>query len=204
MRTSNVKKAKVVKYLLKDDGCFPNNDKLPVLIYRDALDLPAWAFHASVVIKNIFAENGWTNAWRDGIYDFNHYHSVTHEVLGVYKGEAEIQLGGPDGIITQLRKGDVILIPAGVAHKCLKQKNFKCLGAYPGGAEYDMNYGKKSERHRTLRAIKQVPLPDKDPAYGNKGVMKEYWMPHITRLLTRRLTKKKMADRKSSDTDLKE
>jgi uncharacterized protein YjlB len=172
---------RVVRYLLKDDGLFPNNDRLPVLIYRGAFQLPAWAFRASVVIKSVFAANGWTNAWRDGIYDYHHYHSVTHEVLGIYRGEAEVQLGGPSGIITHLKKGDVVVIPAGVAHKCLRAKDLRCVGAYPGGSDYDMNYGKKSEREHTLRAIRKTPLPENDPLFEKNGPLKEHWMPRVTR-----------------------
>jgi uncharacterized protein YjlB len=40
-------------------------------------------------------------------------------------------------------KGDVLLIPAGVAHKNVGASiDFKCVGAYPGGKEFDINLGK--------------------------------------------------------------
>ncbi|NIU02548.1 MAG: cupin domain-containing protein, partial [Aliifodinibius sp.] len=76
--------------------------------------------------------NQWGGAWQNGIYGFHHYHSTAHEVLCVYKGEAKVQLGGDDGIIQTVKPGDVIIIPAGVAHKNLgSNSDFRIIGAYP-------------------------------------------------------------------------
>ncbi len=162
------------KHLLKDDGIFPNNPKLPLIIYRAVLHLPET--HAPAMIEQLFQENGWRNSWRNGIYPYHHYHSITHEVLGIYRGEAEVQLGGPHGIITQVKQGDVILIPAGVAHKNIKSdESFACVGAYPKGKNFDMNYGKKEERPQADRNIEQVPLPDTDPVFGKEGVLLQLW-----------------------------
>ncbi|HLP12491.1 MAG TPA: cupin domain-containing protein [Flavobacteriales bacterium] len=161
-------------YYLKDDGVFPNNKFLPVIIYKAVIDLPF--FRPAHYIKKIFAEHNWSNAWKDTMYDYHHYHSVTHEVLGVYKGEAMVQLGGENGIKVLLEEGDVIIIPAGVAHKNLTpKKTFKCVGAYPSGKQYDMNYGKPEERPRTDANIINVALPDKDPVYGDRGELQKAW-----------------------------
>jgi hypothetical protein len=35
------------------------------------------------------------NSWRDGVYDYVHYHSRIHEVLGIARGTGKVQLGGP-------------------------------------------------------------------------------------------------------------
>src|ERR1044072_1043614 len=131
-------------YILHDDGVFPNNALLPVLHYKFIIDLPA--LFAGTRIKNHFAQNGWTNSWSGPIYDFHHYHSHTHEVLGAYKGQAEILLGGDNGTGILFEAGDVLVIPAGVAHKRVDPKaKLYCVGAYPEGREYDMQLGAKSE-----------------------------------------------------------
>jgi uncharacterized protein YjlB len=167
-------KSSVAVYYVGDDGVFPNNVKLPVLFYKSILKLPS--FFPGNAVKNLFRENGWSNGWKDSVYDYHHYHSITHEVLGVYKGKTQVQLGGDNGIILTLEKGDVIIIPAGVAHKNLTPKSrFKCVGAYPGGKKYDINTGKPGERPGTDENIKAVPLPGKDPVFGDKGELQKNW-----------------------------
>lgn len=161
------------KYYLKDNGKFPNST-LPVLLYKRVFHLPL--IMAGWYIKKIFKKNNWTNAWRGGIYNYHHYHSNTHEVLGVYKGKTTVLLGGENGVKANIVRGDVLIIPAGVAHKNLKPNNdFKCVGAYPEGKKFDMNYGWKGERPQADENIKQVPLPLQDPILGLEGEMKNYW-----------------------------
>jgi uncharacterized protein YjlB len=168
------KKYRFEKYYLKDDGVFPNNRLLPVLFYKAVLQLPP-VFPARY-IKNLFEKNGWSNSWKNGIFTFQHYHSNTHEVMGVYKGKAILQLGGESGIIITIEKGDVLLIPAGVAHKNLeKEKDLKCVGAYPFGKEFDMQYGKAGERPATDKNIKNAALPLKDPVFGSDSEIHKYY-----------------------------
>jgi len=162
------------KYYLKDDGIFPNN-KLPVLFYPDILSLPS--LFAPAFIRNVFERNGWLNAWKSGIYTFQHYHSNTHEVMGAYKGRTTLQLGGENGITLEFKKGDVLIIPAGVAHKNLgKEKDIKCVGAYPMGIQYDMKYGKTEDRPAADITIKNVPIPEMDPLFGGRtGGLMDNW-----------------------------
>jgi uncharacterized protein YjlB len=156
------------RYLLADDGVFPNS-RLPVLHYRKALKLPIIFPAASV--KNTFRSHGWSNSWRMGIYTYQHYHSITHEVIGVVKGKTTLQLGGEHGKRVTVRKGDVLVIPAGVAHKNLgKEKAVICVGAYPDGKDYDMNYGRPGERPQADKNIAAVPLPQTDPVFGTDGL----------------------------------
>src|SRR5258707_2808237 len=162
-----VHKPTVVAAELKDDGIFPNS-KLPLLLYRQAV--PISEGDPAHVFEELFKENGWCDSWRNGIYPYQHYHSTAHEVLGIYRGSAKVQLGGEHGVIHEVRAGDVIVIPAGVAHKNLgSSDDFGVVGAYPEGQEMDMNYGKASERPRTIEKIAHLVLPKMDPLFGEKG-----------------------------------
>jgi uncharacterized protein YjlB len=139
-----VSKPDIQTFYFKDDGTFPNS-KLPVLYYPAILKVPT-LFPANYVRK-LFETNNWRNAWKAGIFTFDHYHSNTHEVLAIIRGETTLQLGGEKGMKLNVKKGDVIVLPAGVAHRNLNKENaVTCVGAYPRGKSYDMNYGKAGER----------------------------------------------------------
>lgn len=149
------------KYFLNDNRIFPNNI-LPVLYYPNALQLPS--LFSSRQIKNMFEKNDWTNTWRNGIYTYHHYHSVSHEAMAIIRGKTTIQLGGDDGIELTIQKGDVLVIPAGVAHKNLgNEKDAIAIGGYPAGRDYDIKYGKPGERPGTDNNIKKLPVPFTDP-----------------------------------------
>jgi uncharacterized protein YjlB len=92
----------VQTFLLKDDGTFPNNEKRPVLFYPAAMDLSGKEPAAEV--EKIFRKNNWNGSWRNGVFPFHHYHSTSHEVLGIYQGEAQLQLGGFKGIKFKVKK----------------------------------------------------------------------------------------------------
>lgn len=161
------------QFFIKDDGIFPNN-KLPVLYYSSVLKLPRLLPAAAV--KNLFQKNSWKNNWKQGIYTYHHYHSITHEVIGVVSGETLLQLGGENGILLLVQKGDVIIIPAGVAHINLGEENdVTCIGGYPDGTDYDMNYGKPGERPRTDHNIRSLQLPATDPVLGKNGPLLKLW-----------------------------
>ncbi|MEO8794535.1 MAG: hypothetical protein ABI390_03655 [Daejeonella sp.] len=167
-------KANVDATLLEDDGTFPNNPYLTFLIYKDALELKDE--DKIDVIENLFKSNKWANAWRNGIFDYHHYHSNTHEVLGVFSGTAKVQIGGPHGIYFEIKRSDVLIIPAGVAHKCLKcSKDFMVVGAYPDDLVQDMNYGKEGERPGADENIANVKTPEFDPVFGKVGPLKQHW-----------------------------
>jgi uncharacterized protein YjlB len=164
----------VTPYRLRDDGTFPNNETLPLLVYPGAVELPH--DDPAGIFEALFSANGWPSAWRDGVYGYHHYHSTAHEVLGCYRGHAEVRLGGPDGATVTLRAGDVVVIPAGVAHKNLGSSgDFGVVGAYPAGQQWDMNYGEEGERPEVDRQIAQVPRPESDPIYGTGGPLLRHW-----------------------------
>lgn len=152
------------EFHIKGNEQFPNSP-LPALLYKRALKLPV-LFAASHVEK-LFQSHGWTNNWRAGIYTVHHYHSNTHEAMACIKGGTIVLLGGENGKLVHFQQGDVLVIPAGVAHKNLgKEKDVCCVGGYPGGLSFDMNYGLPGERPQADLNIKMVPLPDQDPVYG--------------------------------------
>jgi uncharacterized protein YjlB len=73
----------IERITLRDNGVFPNS-RYPALLYKGALDIPLLFKGAHV--GHLFERNGWSNNWDAGIYEYHHYHSITHEVLGIYKG----------------------------------------------------------------------------------------------------------------------
>jgi uncharacterized protein YjlB len=171
-----MEKILIEKHFLSDDGTFPNNYVLPLLIYKNALTLEKGEDQNAGAIERLFRKNDWKNSWRDGIYDYHHYHSTAHEVMGIYEGDARVQFGGAKGPVIELSKGDVIIVPAGVAHKKISSTtNFKCVGAYPSGQDYDMCYGNTDERPETDRNISSTPLPNSDPVFGKEGPLEKWW-----------------------------
>ena len=158
--------------IFEDDRKIPNS-KLPLLIYRNVFT--ARDDEGAAWLEQKFAENNWTNAWRNGIYDYHHYHSITHEVLGVYAGSGLLHLGGEQGQRVNVEAGDVIVIPAGVGHKCLEENGLKVVGAYPDGRSYDLKEGLKDERPEADENIAAVPLPATDPLYGKSRGLPDHW-----------------------------
>ena len=132
--------SRLIHILFNGYGTFPNNENLPLVIFKNPFqDVDISPDH----FENCFSNHGWPAAWRNGLFDFHHYHSTAHEVLGVYSGWVRACFGGPQGQILEAEKGDVIIIPAGVAH-CNKGQSpdFMVVGAYPLGQPRDMKYGK--------------------------------------------------------------
>jgi uncharacterized protein YjlB len=172
--TGTVQPPQVVCETLEDDGTYPNNGALPLLAYRGAVQLPAR--DPAAAFEALFRANGWGGSWRDGVYGYHHYHSTAHEVLGVYGGTARVQLGGEAGVVVEVHAGDVVIIPAGVAHKNLgASADFRVVGAYPRGQRPDMNDGREGERPRADQNIADVATPAADPVYGVSGPLGEHW-----------------------------
>lgn len=166
-------KRKPEQFFVKDDGIFPNNS-LPILYYPQVLNVPK--LFPALFIKKLFKQNNWTNNWKYGIYTYHHYHSTSHEVIGVCKGQTLLQLGGEQGITLFVEKDDVLVIPAGVAHMNLgEEDDVICVGGYPDGRDYDIKRGRKNERPRADKNIANVPLPRTDPVFGKKGELLEIW-----------------------------
>lgn len=159
----------------QDDGRIPNS-RLPLLIYRDAIILNDTETDLAAAMEERFASNQWTGSWRDGVYPYHHYHSTTHEVLGVYRGLATLKLGGSQGHEIDVLPGDVIVIPAGVGHMCVAHSSdFAVVGAYPNDRDRDLLTGEPYERPKALEKLKQVPIPELDPVLGKDGGLVKMW-----------------------------
>jgi uncharacterized protein YjlB len=161
-------------YRFKDDGLIPNHPKWPLVVYKSAVRLPK-SCDPAAVFEDLFESNGWGDSWRDGIYDYAHYHSRIHEVLGIARGSGSVQFGGPKGRTLVLKAGDVAILPAGTGHQCLKASdNFLVIGAYPAAGTFDV-CKKPEDRNKALVTIPKVPRPRKDPVYGLKGPLLSTW-----------------------------
>ena len=72
------------------------------------------------------------------MYPFTHYHSTSHEVLSIASGSALCCFGGednPERYEAVLERGDVVVVPAGVGHRLLEERErpFTMVGSYPVG-----------------------------------------------------------------------
>lgn len=161
-------------FQFEDDGAIPNHPSWPLVVYRSAFD--GEGDYASALERR-FNENGWVGAWRNGIFAYHHYHSTSHEVLGVAHGEARVTFGGERGETLRIEAGDVAVLPAGTGHcRQSASSDFLVVGAYPREQEsYDLCTGKPSERPEALECISRVPRPDADPLYGADGPLLEHW-----------------------------
>lgn len=161
------------QHLFKDNGTIPNS-KFPLLLYKNAFSQrnetgAAW-------LEKRFANHNWTNSWRNGIYSFHHYHSTSHEVLGIFSGRVLLHLGGEDGKIIEVEAGDILIIPAGVGHKNVGSERLGVVGAYPEGKSWDLNRGLAGERPQTDKNIAALPIPLTDPLFGRHEGLPKIWV----------------------------
>ncbi|MGH3086529.1 MAG: hypothetical protein ACRDSJ_04340 [Rubrobacteraceae bacterium] len=151
------------EFYFEDDGRIPNNPNLPLLLCPSVLDELD-----PLKCQNLLADNGWSGAWVNGVFSYHHYHSTAHEVLCVTGGSARIAFGGASG--------DVVVIPAGVGHCNLGSSgDFTVIGAYPEGQSWDLLTGEPDERPEALEDIRNVPLPETNPLFGNSGPLLRSW-----------------------------
>jgi len=160
-------------FFLADDGQFPNS-RLPVLLYRSIT--PPHNERLDKWLEAKLTANNWLGVWRNGILSYHHYHSTSHEVLCIYAGWVEVLLGGSSGQSVRLQVGDVVVIPAGVAHNNVRASaDVAVLGAYPEGRTWDLLIGEPDERPAADLRISQLPLPTHDPLYGLAGPLVNVW-----------------------------
>ncbi len=160
---------------LSDDGNTPNHPIWPMLAYRGALTAEALAAddHA---LDRLFETNGWPVGFRNGIYRFTHFHSVTHEALGIAVGMARVQFGGDSGPIIAVSAGDAVLLPAGTGHRLIEASgDLLVIGAYPPGADYDLVRPGEGDAAAIRQRVEAVPRPESDPVLGDAGGLGRLW-----------------------------
>jgi uncharacterized protein YjlB len=159
--------------VFEDDGLVPNNP-MPFLIYKQAIEVGN--DDPEKTIEELFEANGWGDMWRNGIYDYLHYHATVHEALGVARGRARVRFGGDHGREVEVTAGDVAILPAGTGHQCLSASpDFCVIGAYPPGAKMEITRPTPENRRKALETIPQVELPKTDPVRGESGPLISLW-----------------------------
>jgi uncharacterized protein YjlB len=174
-----VRTRKANAYHFRDDGLVPNNPHWPMLHYRGVVALPASSdtgFDPAAIFEVLFATHGWKNGWRDQVYDYLHYHSDQHEVLGFARGSAVLRLGGARGRNIKVKAGDVLVLPAGTGHQRLSMsRDLLVVGGYPRKGGYDMCHPTRADHDRAGPRIAKAKRPRADPVYGAEGPLTRLW-----------------------------
>ena len=161
-------------------GSFPIIPRWPLIIYKGVARLTP-GLDPAAVFEDLFESHGWGSSWRDGIYDYAHYHSRIHEVLGIARGSGQVRLGGANGRILTLNAGDVAILPAGTGHQRIKASaDFLVVGAYPASGAYD-ECKSEEDRKTAIPSIDRVARPRQDPVYGKDGPLMQVWPPRKKR-----------------------
>lgn len=157
--------------LHRPSGGVPNHPGLPVVLRRGALPEGA---RTRQDVERRAAPRGWRGFWEGGVYGFHHFHADTHEALAVLDGRARIELGGPEGAVVELRGGDLVVIPAGVGHRCVEaDEAFAVVGCYPDGRAPDLELPTSlSETEAAARVAQVAPWPV-DPLDGSPLLPRE-------------------------------
>ncbi|GKU83445.1 cupin domain-containing protein [Niallia sp. NCCP-28] len=170
-------KPDITIFYFEKNGYIPNNPTLPVLHYKQVFQ------NNEDKMEMIITSNNWKNTWINGIYDFHHYHSNAHEVLGILKGSGLLLIGGESGTKVIVNSGDILVLPAGTGHKKLSASiDFQVIGAYPDGQEFNLKQNTKEDIEGTGEEIKKALLPTKDPVYGEHGPLVKLWNKKMSNL----------------------
>ncbi len=146
------------------------NSRFPVLIHRAAVTAGPGVDLADA-IEEVFRRHDWLNNWRElGVYDYRHFHSTTHEALGMARGQITLGLGGEGGTVVKLQAGDVLVLPAGTSHTRLDNSgDSQMVGGYPDGRDWDLIRDElvtDAEARAAVKLIGSLPIPTRDPVTG--------------------------------------
>ena len=131
----------------------------------------------AAIFEDLFASHGWSGSWRDGVYNFLHFHTHRHEVLGIARGSVKVAFGGAQGRTLHLKAGDVAILPAGTGHQRMgADGGLLVVGAYPqNSGSYDQPKPCEVEHATAVRNIARVARPGADPVYGPDGPLPGIW-----------------------------
>jgi uncharacterized protein YjlB len=162
-------------FLFADDGETPNNPHLPLLVYRAAVNVMG-AADPALPFEQAFSRHGWGDGWRNGIFGFLHFHTDTHEALGIARGWAKVEFGGANGKVFDVEAGDVVVLPAGCGHRRIESSaDFLVVGAYPKGSSSDHQRPDATRHAAAVAAVARTPVPAEDPLYGRSGPLSRLW-----------------------------
>lgn len=160
----------VQEIIFEKSDWVPNNHRLSVLYYRSVFITE----NGTEEFARLFTSHGWEGVWRNGVFDYQHYHLGAHEVLGIGKGHGKLLIGGPSGKVFDVAAGDCILLPAGTGHMNLgASKDFEVVAAYPPHQHADIQTAAPSKIDAAQLA--ELPLPQTDPVQGVTGPMMKAW-----------------------------
>ncbi len=157
------------EHKFESDQYFPNS-LLPVLVYSSVIEGKATAF------EGVFVRQGWSAiaGHAPGVYPYHHFHSTAHEVLGFVAGTAAIRFGGPSGKSVVVSAGDVVVVPAGMAHFNDGQSDdVLIVVAYPEGTWADQLRGEPAQRE-AAEGYSRGAGPRLDPVPGY-SVLERLW-----------------------------
>jgi len=159
-------------WLREASGGVPNHPSLPLLAARGVVPRDRLI---SGPLETEAASHGWGGGWTGGIYRFHHFHADTHEALLVLSGHARVQFGGRGGPELPLAPGDLVVIPAGIGHRCVaSDERFTVLGLYPGEVEPDLELPTSLSETEAAARVALVPMPRTDPLGG--ALLSDRWL----------------------------
>jgi len=166
---------KRMNHMKTEEHAFPGITDFPLLVHRGALKTQG--DKAAEECLGLFARNGWSGGWTNGVHRYHHFHATTHEALGIVSGRVRVRFGGKGGPVVSAEAGDVVIVPAGVSH-CNEgaSDDLVVVGAYPGGHAPDMQRHGSDEITEPLRKrVTAVRAPETDPVFGKDGPLPRRW-----------------------------